>query len=131
MATNFLNQRSKYGARKVEADGIVFDSKAEHRRYEELRLLQLAGEIRNLQVHPELVLYVPVNEGHDFSKDGYKTVLTEKIGVYHPDFYYEKRPRWIPVWEDVKSSPTRTTAYRLRKKMVESIYCIKIMEVEM
>ena len=35
----------KYGNRKVEIDGVTFDSIAEARRYQELKLLETAGEI--------------------------------------------------------------------------------------
>lgn len=39
----------KYGAKKTVVDGVKFDSKAESRRWQELVLLQRAGEISNLQ----------------------------------------------------------------------------------
>lgn len=38
-------KRSKYGATKVRVDGICFDSNAEAEFYENLKLLQRAGEI--------------------------------------------------------------------------------------
>ena len=41
---------SKYGNRKVTVDGISFDSVREARRYKELKLLLLAGEIIGLQM---------------------------------------------------------------------------------
>lgn len=43
-------KKSKYGAVKTEADGIMFDSKREASRYQELRLLEQAGEITNLRL---------------------------------------------------------------------------------
>jgi hypothetical protein len=42
-------RRSKYGNRKTEAHGLLFDSKLEARRYTELLLLQSAGEISGLE----------------------------------------------------------------------------------
>lgn len=48
--------RSKYGNRKVSEDGYQFDSRAEHRRYLELKLLVKAGEITQLVVHPRYCL---------------------------------------------------------------------------
>lgn len=50
-------KKSKYGAVKTEVDGIKFDSKREASRYQELRLLEQAGEITNLllQVPFELI----------------------------------------------------------------------------
>lgn len=43
-------KKSKYGAVKTEIDGIVFDSKHEAKRYQELWLLEQAGEITNLRL---------------------------------------------------------------------------------
>ena len=40
---------SKYHAKKTTYQGQTFDSKKEATRYQELRLLQLAGEITDLQ----------------------------------------------------------------------------------
>jgi hypothetical protein len=39
----------KYGNKKTEVDGYVFDSKAEAARYQELKLMQQAGVISQLQ----------------------------------------------------------------------------------
>lgn len=36
---------NKYGAKKTVVDGVTFDSKAEARRYQQLKLMQQAGEI--------------------------------------------------------------------------------------
>lgn len=45
-------KRSKYGNRKVQADGYVFDSQREYARYCELKLLLRGGTITDLEVHP-------------------------------------------------------------------------------
>lgn len=39
----------KYGNRKIVFDGMVFDSKKECHRYQELKLMEKAGEITDLQ----------------------------------------------------------------------------------
>ena len=44
---------SKYRNRKTTIDGIAFDSKAEARRYAELKLLERAGEIKDLELQPK------------------------------------------------------------------------------
>ena len=49
---------AKYAAVPTVVDGYRFDSKAEARRYSELRLLVLAKEITELQVHPRIPLVV-------------------------------------------------------------------------
>ena len=50
--------RNKYGNKKTVVDGITFDSRKEAKRYQELKLLEKAGEIKDLRrqvVH--LLLY--------------------------------------------------------------------------
>lgn len=52
--------RNRYGNRKKEdkptKDGFIFDSYPEIRRYSELKILVMAGEIRDLKVQPSFVL---------------------------------------------------------------------------
>jgi hypothetical protein len=40
-----INRKSKYGSKKTEVDGIVFDSQREANYYKKLLLLRKAGEI--------------------------------------------------------------------------------------
>ena len=115
-----MAQWHKYGAIATTVDGISFPSKKEARRYQELRLLEKAGEIRELELQPKFPLYVPAQLG---------TSRVVQIGVYKADFRYRSGPRGVLVIEDVKSAGTKTTAYRLRKRMVEAIYGIQISEV--
>ena len=44
------NKKSKYGANKVEVDGIKFDSQRESERYIELKQLERVGIIKDLQL---------------------------------------------------------------------------------
>lgn len=116
--------RSKYSAIKTRVDGITFDSRKEARRYQELLCLAKAGEICQLQLQPKFDLGV-VNQ---FSGD------VVKVGTYTADFDYIRcAPKlasgWKRIIEDVKSPATRTTVYRLKKRMVEAIYGITITEV--
>ncbi len=100
---------SKYRAVKVTVDGITFDSKAEARRYGELKLLEKGGYIRQLELQPEF----------EFILDGVK------IFKYRADFrYFEGQTRVV---EDVKG--VRTAAYRLKKKLIEAAFNVKITEV--
>jgi len=101
---------TKYGAKKTEIDGYIFDSKAEAGRYSYLLLLEKAGEISNLNLQPVFPLIV--NE--------------KRIGKYIADFQYIDRDG-IRVVEDVKG--VATPVYRLKKKIVEAIYGINIVEV--
>ena len=114
--------RSKYGvAKKADRtmDGIVFDSKAECRRYQELKWMEKAGEIRDIELQPEYVLVYPfVYNGKRFR--GLK---------YVADFRYWTVPKATGphifgelVVEDVKSEPTRTPLYRAKLQMLFTKY---------
>ena len=110
--------RSKYGAIPTTVDGYRFASKREAERYGELKLLEKAGEIHGVGVHPRYPLMVlsPI--------DG----KLYKVGTYVADFtYWEKDGLVI---EDVKSRPTMTSIYRLKKKLMKVLYGVEIMETE-
>ena len=109
---------NKYGNKKTTVDGIVFDSQKEANRYEELRLLQRAGQIFNLQRQVPFVL-IPKQV-----RDG-KTV--ERPVIYKADFVYTENGE--DVVEDVKSPATRTKEYILKRKLMLWEYGIQIKEV--
>lgn len=94
---------SKYGAKPTEVDGIRFHSKREAARYQELRLLEKAGEIRQLR------LQVPIglNAGND---------KRPTIGKYVCDFMYEERngQDWCLRIEDVKGYDTPLSKWKRR-----------------
>ncbi len=135
---------NKYGARTVEADGYKFASRAEHRRYEQLRMMAMAGEIRNLEVHPRFALYVPVFEDCEFAiadqakapkevglVNGSQATIGRLIGHYTADFSYTRPGAAGLIVEDCKGGrATVTEAYRLRKRMVEALYSITVVEVQ-
>jgi len=103
---------SKYGAVPTEVDGIRFASKAEARRYGELKLLLAGGAIADLEVHPK----------------AYQLVVNGvKIGRYTADFRYFDRERNRVTVEDVKGSPSRD--YRLRKLLVRALFDVEIVEI--
>lgn len=104
---------NKYHARRTEIDGVSFDSKAEAARYLELKLLQTAGVIAALEIHPSWQLVV-------------NGVL---IGRYTADFSYYDRQAGRDVVEDVKSAPTRTRDYVLRRKLMQACHGIEVQEV--
>ena len=102
---------NKYGNHKTEVDGIVFDSMLEAKRYGELKLMQRAGMIENLELQPRFVLQP------SFKKNG-KTI--RKI-EYVADFAYQKNGQLIV--EDTKSPATLANKeYRLKKKLFEFKY---------
>ena len=81
-------KRTKFGAKKVYFDRIVFDSQAEAARYMELRVREEYNAISVLVVHPVFPLHV---EG-------------KRIGRYVADFRYYSDG--VEIVEDVKSKPT-------------------------
>lgn len=111
-------KHKKIPARKVVYDGFVFDSGIEFRRYQELRLLEKAGQIKDLQVHPEFEFVI---HGHYVAK-------------YTADFeYWEKNGEQLGeyrVVEDVKSAFTRKNReYRRNRKLMEACHGITIREI--
>jgi hypothetical protein len=115
--------RPKYGARPVTVDGIRFDSTKEATRYQELKVLVAGGVIRDLRLQPPFPLAVV-----ELWRDGPPWVVTP-CGVYTADFQYVDATTGEVVVEDVKSGPTKTTAYQLRKRIAEAVHGITIREV--
>lgn len=61
---------NKYNNKKVEVDGIIFDSKREAERYQELSLLEKAGVIRDLQRQVKYILIPAQREPDIIGKRG-------------------------------------------------------------
>lgn len=103
--------RSKYGNVKTGRDALRFDSKKEARRFDELVIMQQAGEIKDLRLQVEFTLQA-----------AYTTPSGERVRAirYLADFAYYRRSGdgWEYVVEDVKSRPTRTRAYMMKKKLM-------------
>lgn len=109
------SRRPKYGAVKTTVDGLVFDSKKEAARYSTLRLWQQVGAIRDLELQPRYEL---------IASNG------EIVGHFTPDFRYWSVELGRLVVEDVKGGPaTKTTAYRLRKRLFTACHGITLTEV--
>ena len=101
-------KKSKYKSVKTEVDGIMFDSKAEARRYQQLKLLVRAGEIQDLEFQPR-----------------YEFIINDvKIGFYKADFRYTDNGKLVV--EDVKGM--KTPVYNLKKKLMKAIHNIDIFE---
>lgn len=84
-----VKRANKFGAVAVVVDGVRFDSKIEARRWEDLRIMERAGEISNLRRQVR------------FSLD----VGTTTIGHYVADFVYHL-PNGERIIEDVKGHQT-------------------------
>lgn len=104
----FRRPQNKFNAERVVTEDGAFDSKKEHRRWCELKLEQLAGEIRNLRHHTKF----------KFEHNG---VL---IGTYEADFDYFRGNEYVV--EDAKG--VRTDVYLLKRKLMLAFYSITIKE---
>lgn len=103
---------NKFGAVKKQIDGHTFDSTREAMRYCELVMLQKAGDIRELCVHP--TWKIDLGGG--------------KMRVYEGDFSYIDRAGELVV-EDVKCKATITPMYRVKRAAMLEQYRIRIREV--
>jgi hypothetical protein len=99
----------KYHNKKTQVFGYLFDSKREADRYLYLRSRLEAGEINNLNLQVQFVC--DVNEQH--------------ICNYIADFTYFENGKLVI--EDSKG--VRTPEYRIKKKLVEAIHKVEIIEV--
>ena len=103
----------KYHNKKTVADGIKFDSRLEAERYAQLKILERAGVIRDLELQPEYEL-IP-----SFKKDG----KTWRKTVYKADFRYILAEGDRIIIEDVKgSTAVITDVFRLKQKLFEYRY---------
>ncbi len=103
---------AKYNNRMTVVDGVTFDSIREACRWQELRLMEKAGEILELerQVSYELI---PKQKG-------------ERSVSYIADFRYKERDGKVVV-EDAKGM--RTPVFIIKKKLMLWVHGIRIVEV--
>lgn len=111
----FLRKKgSKYKAKKSidPITGVKYDSKKEHRRASQLKLLERGGKVSNLkeQVRFELLPTFKDNQNK-----------TERSIVYVADFTYNKDGKEIV--EDLKSSMTaKLPTYVMKRKLFKARY---------
>lgn len=107
---------NKYRNKKVIVNGIEFDSKREAQRWAQLKLLERAGEIANLerQVSFELIPAQKIREK-----------VVERACYYIADFVYTENGQQVV--EDAKG--VRTPEYIIKRKMMLYRYGIRIREV--
>ena len=100
-------KRNKYGNQRTEG----FASAREAKRFKELQLLEKAGKIKWLELQEPLSV----------------VINGKKVCTWFADFTYWDIPNRGYVREDAKG--VRTPVYRLKKKLVEAFWHIKIVEV--
>ena len=99
---------NKYRNKKVQFNGITFDSKAEETRYKQLLLMQKANYITDLELQPRFLLQ------ESFKKNG----KTYRKIEYIADFMYEEKGKVII--EDVKGMETKE--FKIKRKLFEYKY---------
>ena len=113
---------NKFHARRTTVDGITFHSAKEARRFSNLKLLERAGQIRDLKLQ---VPYPLIVSGH-------------LVTTYVADFEYDElvqvdlvdetgdRDQWRRVTEDVKG--VRTPDYRIKAELFFALTGRRLLE---
>ena len=117
---------SKYHSEKVTIDGETFDSRKEARRWQELRLLQKAGQISELRRQVKFVL-IPTQRAVDTMgpKGGViKGKVLEREVAYIADFVYKEDGKTVV--EDTKGMKTKD--YIIKRKLMLWVHGIKVKE---
>ncbi len=103
---------------------LRFDSQKEACQYDELLVMLHAGTIRELRLQVDFTL-----------QEAYTDSEGKRVRAirYKADFTYwkqDEKSAWVRyVVEDVKSRPTRTKEYMMKRKMMKDHYGIDIQEV--
>lgn len=121
---------------KVERNGIVFDSKREADRYDQLLLMQKQGVISDLERQKEYLLIPAQHKTEErYGKHGQrlqdKKVLLERKVTYVADFVYKKDGELVV--EDSKGYRNPSSApyakFVLKRKLMLWVHGIKVTEV--
>lgn len=108
--------RSKYNNKKIELDGIMFDSRREANRYKTLKLLEQSGEISNIERQKRFELIPKQTDANG---------RAVRACSYVADFVYtDKEGRRIV--EDVKGM--RTDVYKIKKKLMLYVHGVTVIE---
>ena len=122
---------SKYKAKKASVDGIEFDSRKEANRYCELKFLQRAGKIQNLELQKAIELIPAQREADTIGKRGgiIKGKVIEKAVFYRADFVYTENGETVV--EDVKGykGGGAYAVFTIKRKILLYKYGIKIKEI--
>ena len=123
---------SKYKSKKVEYEGIKFDSKKEKQRFIQLNLMQRAGEITDLQRQVKFVLIPAQREPDTVGKRGgvKKGKIIEYECSYIADFtYYDKDDNFHV--EDVKGykEGAAYNLFKIKRKLMLKEHGIRVEEI--
>ncbi len=105
---------TKYGNKKTAVDGIMFDSMREAARWQELRLLERAGHIRDLKRQQAFELAPSVKfEGAKRAQPALRLIV---------DFTYDEHGKRIA--EDSKG--VITTAFTIKRHLLKHTWGIDV-----
>jgi hypothetical protein len=113
-------RRGKFNARRVELDGLTFDSQGEATRWCELRFLENEGSIMELQRQVPFELHAG------------ERARSATIGSYVADFVYLERlyfasgDRWVKIAEDFKGLDTALSAWKRKHLALEYHLAVKV-----
>jgi len=119
-----VKRKGRYGnVQKIEYAGIKFDSRREYDRYMDLRLMEMAGEVKDIEVHPRfpiVIAGIPIKMRSARYPNG-------RTLTYVADFRYLDVKSEETIIEDVKmQSGHRTDVYRIKRALMEAMgYRIK------
>ena len=125
----------KYHNKKIKVDGIIFDSKKEAVRYKELKMLEKAGIIHDVQRQVKYILipaqYEHTGEIYVKGKDKGKPKkgkLIERECAYYADFVYIENGETVV--EDVKGyrDGQAYNLFTIKRKLMLYVHNIKIKE---
>lgn len=112
---------SKYKNKKIKTPDGTFDSKKEFRRWQELKLMEAEGKIKNLKRQVEFDL-IPAQK-NEIGK------VIERKCSYKADFVYEFMDEMVV--EDVKGfkGGAGYGVFVIKRKLMLWIHKIKVVEV--
>lgn len=136
-----FKNKTKLNNRSIVVDGVEFQSIKEGNRYKELKLLESAGKISDLELQKKYPLLPPQYEviytgeyykaGDKKGQPKTKKICLERAVDYIADFVYEENGQTVV--EDVKGYRDTSSApyakFVLKRKMMLYFHGIRIKEV--
>jgi hypothetical protein len=111
---------NKYRNKKTVSSGLKFDSKKEAKQYEKLKVLELIGEISDLQTQVKFSLIPSQYEGI-----GKRRKCLERECSYVADFVFYRNGTLVV--QDTKGF--RTADYIMKRKLMLHVHDIRIEEI--
>lgn len=133
MSWAYYGGGNKYKAKKIEIDGMKYDSKKEYNRHMDLLILEKAGEIKDLKRQVKFVLIPAQREPDRVGARGGKIQgkVIERECAYVADYMYTDVKTGEQVVEDVKGykGGGAYDLFTIKRKMMLYFYGIKIKEI--